>query len=172
VTVSQTAAQLRQDFDAAFAEAPVARDDRLQRVTAIATADALLAVAVESLSGVHRLPSIVRLPGAHPSVAGLATIEGAFVPVFGLAAILGQTDDLAACRWLALCHGRRIGLAFVRFDGVANARLPEAASARRQPLASRILVDGIERTLIDIAPIVERIASATASTPRHHGDGT
>jgi purine-binding chemotaxis protein CheW len=173
VSAALTAAQLRQAFDSAFAEAAQPRDEDVERVAAIGCGDALLAIAVRDVSGVHRLPPLVRLPGAHAAVAGLGIVEGALVPVFDLAAILGWAPDLAACRWLALCHARRIGLAFARFDGVASVRLPEAApAARRQPLASRFLVDGIERTLIDIAPIVELIAQATGSTPRPNGDRT
>jgi purine-binding chemotaxis protein CheW len=100
------------------------------RVTA---AGARYALDLRWLRGVRTLHRLARLPQAPPHVAGLVGHEGAVVPVFYLAAVLGAPLAALPERGQALVLGRDGDLVAVAVDEVGETRAVSAAEILEVP---------------------------------------
>ncbi len=124
--MSDAALELRRAFDAGFAASPPTPEDRVDLLLIRVGQDSL-ALRVAELSGVALCPRLEPVPQAtpQPGLVGLAGLRGALVPVYALAALLGNAGTCSAGRWLALCGTREpLGLAFDELQGFL--RLPRS----------------------------------------------
>jgi chemotaxis signal transduction protein len=126
-----TAQELRDAFDAAFArpaEAPAT--DRVS-LLALRVAGERVAVRVLETAGLIPARPIVPVPSRRPELLGVSGVRGAVVPIFSLARLLGRADD-AAPGWLVLAGegADRVGLAVATFE-----RHLVAAAAELRPAA-------------------------------------
>ncbi|MBL8795486.1 MAG: chemotaxis protein CheW [Planctomycetia bacterium] len=171
--VQSAAALLRQEFDAAFAEAPRASVD--------AAFEDFLGIRVAGQPYALRALEIIRwsahctllpLPASQPDFLGLAGWQGELLPVYSLAALLGHGREAGEGRWLAVCgREQRLGLAIAGFDGflrvARGAVFGLGAPERRHDHVQEALrfADGIRhvvRVSSMIAAIGQQLAAAAS----------
>lgn len=93
----------------------------------IRTSGHALALTLDDLQGVRRLPKTVKLPGSPPSLMGLGGLEGRFLPIYRLSALLRSMPG--ADNWILLVKGKEpIGLSFEQLDGLTVGRQSERFS--------------------------------------------
>jgi chemotaxis signal transduction protein len=126
LSVVSKAAELRNAFDRARA-APLSSGtaEQAENLLAIRVSGDAYALKVGEISGLATDRKIVAVPTPIPELLGVASIRGALVPVYSLAALLGYGAETEQARWLALC-GREesFALAFRDFEGYL--RVPQA----------------------------------------------
>ena len=159
---SSRAAELRREFDQAFADPPplaAAPGVNLLAVHIAAQPYALRLTQIDHLLADRR---IVPVPSPMPELAGLLGFRGAIVPVYALGPLLGY-GAAAASRWVVLVGGAEpLGLAFDGFEGhlqVAPADLapvPAGSAARRHVPELCRTPQGIW-PLLDLASVLEEI---------------
>lgn len=157
-------AALRQQFDEAFAQVPAGEEQALESLLAVRCGGARYAVRVTEIAAL--IVDVRITPVATPltELLGIAGIRGAIVPVYDLAAILGQAADVPP-RWIALAgSGTLVALAFAGLERhlrVPADRIVVQGSAATAPQHSREVVtlpDG-GRPIISIASVLEAIES-------------
>ncbi len=113
------AAELRNDFDSARA-LPFSTQaaERAEGLLAIRVCGDAYAIKASEISGLARDRRIIAFPSPILEALGMASIRGALVPVYSLAALLGYTADTEQPRWLVLCGAENpVAFAFNDFDG-------------------------------------------------------
>jgi len=164
---SARAAQLRREFDRAFAEPP--RAEALEAPVALlalrAGTDSCV-VRLSDMQGLLARPTIVPLPGPLPELLGLAGVRGALIPVFSLAALRGHPAGDAAPPWIMLVEADGpVGLAFeemlgyVTLDHSEVAALPRGRGATETQAAR---VGDALRPLIDVSSLVAELKRRAA----------
>lgn len=154
------AAELRQAFDRSFAEAPAADAALFDDFLAIRLgADPHLLPLAEvarllPLRGLTRLPSPT--PGAAPELLGIVGIAGAVVPVYDLRVLLGYPAGEPP-RWIVVCAGAPLALAFDAFDGQLRHPREAGPSTRAQVLRTA----GQARPVVAVASILANIKART-----------
>jgi len=110
------AAQLRHEFDRAFAQ-PI-RDDETEEedLLGIRVGEQACAIRLSEIAGVHVGKKITRVPGAHVALRGIAGFRGSLLPVYDLQLLLGHAGAEAP-RWLVVAAAAPIALGFSTFDG-------------------------------------------------------
>lgn len=162
-SMSVTAAELRQRFDASFAAPRVAASDDLADYLAIQVAGANYAIQVSDLAGMEFDRKIVSLPTGQTSLLGIAGIQGHLVPVYSLALILGHQPRESESRWLALVgNDERIGLAFDELHGhirVSRSRVyaPPEGAQLSDHIGAALRIEDEVRYVVDIASVVETL---------------
>jgi purine-binding chemotaxis protein CheW len=102
---------LRRAFDSAFAVEPAAATERVDLV-AVRAGGRSFAVRVSDFAGVVPFRGVAPVPCDEPAMLGLAAVRGAPLPVYDLAALLGD-GSVEAPRWMLLSAGtNRVALAF------------------------------------------------------------
>ena len=175
--VSERAAQLRRDFDRAFAEPPARRPEAPVDLLAIRLGTQPYALRLAEVAGLFVDKKLTRLPNSRPEFLGLAGFRGSVVPVYDLRLLLGHAGA-AAPRWLVTAAAGVVALAFDGFDG--HLRLPQEAIAQPQRSAAvrrhvRGLVQagaerspaaaGLLRPIVDLASVLEAIGQGAAAPP-------
>lgn len=155
-------AELRRSFDAPFARPAETHAAGVDKLLAIRVGTISYALRLTEISGLARHCGLVRLPSPAPHLLGIKALEGALVPVFDLASILGlsissnsinptnsadpakpentakSADEL---RWLFTCYGTStpVALAFADLEGYVDAEHEAASDAPDAPqlLAAR-----------------------------------
>jgi purine-binding chemotaxis protein CheW len=167
-----TAADLRRDFDSAFAAPMASRVVDVVDLLALRLGGQAVAVRLADITGVLARPRIVRLPSTTPHLLGLAGIRGRVVPVFHLAALLGHHDDSDELRWLLLCGvDEPVALAFASFEGhlrVARTELSHAPHVDVTAPDAELLVhtsSGL-RTVLALRAVVHTLRPASLLSRR------
>jgi len=158
---SRTAAQLRHDFDSAFAEA--ARE-------ATQAQDDFLAIRIGADTHALRLAEIVHLmnltawtplPGPLPAMLGVIGFRGAIVPVYDLRLLLGYPAQEPP-RWSVVVGDPPVALAFDAFEG--HLRLAQAAHVRqadgeaaRRHVRELLHTGDMIRPVVAVASLLEAI---------------
>jgi purine-binding chemotaxis protein CheW len=150
--VSERAAELRREFDRAFAEpfrpGTTAREDLLgMRAGAQAYAIRLCEIA-----GLHAGKKITRVPGSDTALCGIAGFRGALLPVYDLQALLGHSSAETP-RWLVIAAAAPIALAFEAFEGHLRASRDEIVPQSVRPEVPRYARE-LVRTKNFIGPIL------------------
>ena len=156
---SSSAAQLRRDFDRAFAEPPRARRAASVDLLAIRLRGDPYALRLAGIAGLFADKPLTRLPGSAREFLGLAGFRGSVVPVYDLRALLGDARGDAP-RWLVVSSGSAVALAFDGFDGylklpperIARPAPGEPARAHVHELARS--ADGALRPLVDLGSVL------------------
>ena len=110
-----TAARLRREFDASFADPPHARMEGAVDLLEIRIGAEQVALYTDSISAVRVGIQVTPVPTPVPSLLGIASADGQIVAVHDLAKVLrfGQQQEP---RWLASVRGHAIAFAFTAFD--------------------------------------------------------
>jgi purine-binding chemotaxis protein CheW len=152
------ALQLRQDFDRAFAQ-PVRVDEAEEEdLLGIRVGEQACAIRLSEIAGIHVGKKVMRVPGAHAALLGIAGFRGSLVPVYDLQLMLGHARG-AAPRWLVVAAAAPIALAFATFDGrlrVARGEiLPHAKHADMPQYAQSVVrAAGVVRPILHLPSIL------------------
>lgn len=164
-------AELRASFDAAFALAPPEASAASIGLLAIRVGKDGYAIRMTDLSDVQAARRVVPLPGGRSELIGLAGIRGRLVPVYSLAALLGQAET-QAWTWLAICGTEQpIGLTFDELEGYLQASpadLYAAAESERSRGHVREVLrkDGTTTMVVSADSIVGMLRGAIDSSKR------
>ena len=158
---SKSVAELRLEFDNAFAASPAGAGEVRESLIALRVAGEALAVKTLHITGVTKGRRIVPVPSRVPGLLGLTALRGAVLPVYDLAALLGL-PAAGEGSWLLLTTPETpIGLTFDEFEGqieIERACLYESdSSGSRKHLRLIAKVGAAHRAVIDIPGIVEEI---------------
>jgi len=164
---SARAAELRREFDRAFAEP--ARAEAVEAPVPLlalrAGADSCL-VRLSDMQGLLARPTIVPLPGPLPELLGLTGVRGALLPVFSLAALRGQAAGGAVPPWMIVVEADGpVGLAFEEMLGYVTLKRSEVASLPRGSGAAETQaarVGDTLRPLIDVSSLVAELKRRAA----------
>jgi purine-binding chemotaxis protein CheW len=114
--IAERAAQLRRDFDRAFAE-PIRFDETLKEdFLAIRAGGRPFAIRLSEISGLFADKTITPVPGGHPALRGIAGFRGTMLPAYDLQILLGLPGAQSP-RWLMIAKAQPVALAFEAFDG-------------------------------------------------------
>jgi chemotaxis signal transduction protein len=161
-------AELRASFDNAFALPPETTAITSIGLLAIGVGTAGYAIRMTELSDVQAARKVVPLPGARPEMLGLAGIRGRLVPVYSLAALLGQAVT-RAWTWLAICGTEQpIGLTFDELEGYVQASPADLVPAAgvegsRSHVRELLRKDGRVAMVVSAASIVAMLRNASGS---------
>lgn len=165
-----SARALREEFDRGFAQAPVPSVSGMQRLLAIQAGMPCL-LRLSAIQGIYTDRVLLPLPSRLPELLGVTGLRGQLVPVFDLAALLGQ-PPAAAPRWLVLAGGgAALGLAFSALDAhvlaapdqflaADNMNNMQAGPVRHVEQAVR-MEDGL-LPLIDLAGLADELTRRAA----------
>ena len=146
------AAQLRRDFDRAFAE-PIRVDTTEEEdLLGIRVGEQACAIRLSEIAGVHMGKKVTRVPGSHAALWGIAGFRGSLLPVYDLQVLLGY-DRAVAPRWLVIAAAAPIALAFATFDGRLRVARREILPRTKQTGMTQYARD-VVRTANGIRPIL------------------
>jgi chemotaxis signal transduction protein len=132
-TATERVAEMRRDFDRAFAE-PVHFDTAAtENLLAIRMGAQSCAIRLSEITGLFADKKITRVPGGGAALLGIAGFRGALLPVYSLQALLGQSGDSpgpGTPRWLVIAAAAPAALAFEAFEGQLRV-LPDAILPRQ-----------------------------------------
>jgi chemotaxis signal transduction protein len=113
--------ELRRAFDSGFASKRAAPAEHVDLI-ALRAGDRSYAVRISEVGSVVPFRSVAPLPCDEPAMLGIAAVRGTAVPVYDLAALVGD-GAARAPRWMLLSGGAdRVALAFDEIE--AYLRLP------------------------------------------------
>jgi len=153
--------ELRRAFDSAFAAEPVAPAERVGLIALRAGARSY-AVRTSDVASVVAAGAIVPLPCDDPALLGLAAVRGTPLPVYDLAALLGE-GAAKAPRWMILSHGPdRLALAFDELEGYLRVPLADIVAAAPDPAAPLAAPELVRagsslRSVVSVASVVRRV---------------
>ncbi len=162
-SMSSRAEELRQAFDALFASPANLEMPEDAALLAIRVAGHPYAVRATGLAGVQLAGRIVPMLGRLPEMMGLVVLEGALVPVYGLAPLLSLGPSSRDSRWLLSCgSASALALAVDHFEGCL--RVPESDVYRadggasvREYIHEAVQTESGVRAIVDTALIVRAI---------------
>jgi chemotaxis signal transduction protein len=148
-------AGLRRDFDRSFAEPARQHDDEYAELLAVHAGGRPYALRLAQAGGVYYDRPVTPLPGPQPALLGVVGFNGAIVPVYDLAALLGHPVP-GRPRWLVLASGAPpLALAFHDLDG--HVRVPASAivgetdgHSGRGVLLGMVALPGGTRPIVDL----------------------
>jgi chemotaxis signal transduction protein len=160
-TIANTAAELRNEFDRAYAISLSAdQSEQAENLLAIRLGGDLYALRVSEIIGLAKDRKIIPLPGPIPELLGVAGIRGGLVSVYSLAALLGYGLNGSSGQWLALCGTEEpVGLAFSDFEGyikVPFAQVYAQNNVREHVKDVARAADSI-RAIVNISSILDTI---------------
>jgi chemotaxis signal transduction protein len=127
-------AELRTVFDRTRA-APFrsGAEEQMESLLSISVSRDAYAIKVSEISGLATDRKIVAFPSPISELLGVASIRGALVPVYSLAALLGYGIESGQVRWLALCGTEELfALAFSDFEGYVRISSRQLYSAEQK----------------------------------------
>jgi purine-binding chemotaxis protein CheW len=160
--ITQRAAELRADFDRAFAE-PVRLDATpRENLLAIRVGTEACAIHLADIAGLFADKKITRVPGDASALLGIAGFRGAIVPVFNLQSLLGQPAN-GTPRWLVMAAAAPVAFAFDAFEGqlrvTPDAIVPGPARAQTRTYARQFVqTQSNVRPIIHLPSIVDAIS--------------
>lgn len=169
--VTERAAELRRDFDRAFAE-PVRLDPAAkEELLSIRVGGQACALRLSEISGLFVDKKITRVPGGNAALRGIAGFRGALLPVYDLPALLGH-GGTPARRWLVIAAAAPVALAFDAFERQLRASrdeiLPQPARSETSGFAREIVrAQTFIGPILHLPSILEAIkASRMAAAPK------
>ncbi|GAB7037007.1 MULTISPECIES: chemotaxis protein CheW [Catenuloplanes] len=160
--------QLRASFDRSFADPPREQVVQFHDLLAITVAGRRYALRLAQSAGLFPNRRVTPLPGPIAALLGVAGFRGSIVPVYSLAAVLGQPPQPES-RWLVLASGEpAVALAFEALDG--HLRIPAAEVIEEQiGHGPRGCLRGIVQRPEGARPIVDVAAVRAAIQALTHG---
>lgn len=158
--------QLRREFDAAFASEPAPPVARVDLVV-VRAGEASYAVRVSEIAAVVPLGGMARVPCDEPAFLGIAAFRGGAVPLYDVAALLGD-GAARAPRWMLLAGGEdRVALAFDELGEYLSAT-PEQLVAAARPGAAGHERGELVRAGASLRPVIS-LASVRTELGRRLG---
>jgi chemotaxis signal transduction protein len=153
------ARNLRDAFDRAFAEAPIAAAEIVHDFVGICLGAESYAVALDEIAGIVPAGRIVSLPSRAGELLGVTSLRGAIVPVYNIALLLGEPAHKEITRWLLVAgEDNPVAFGFERFDGflrVTDAQLSAAdESAAKAHVRAVVMAEGQYRPVISVRSMV------------------
>lgn len=167
--VQGKAAELRRDFDRAFAHLLRADAGQVDDYLAIRLRGDPHVLPLAEVARLAPLPALVRYSSAVPEWLGLAGVADAVVPVYDLGLLLGYPAG-GPCRWMVACRAAPVALAFDGFDGqFRHPRDLEAhpAGAGPSPTVDVLRSSGQVRSVVSIGRILAAIKSLVPDGALH-----
>ena len=163
------AADLRKAFDRAFAEPPAPEAEAAADYLGIRVGGSAYAVALSEIGAVFADKMIAPLPSGAAELLGVAGVRGDVVPVFSLAALIGQSGGGdAKPRWLVLARGGHAGFAFDTLDG--HLRIPLASIAPAASPKSFVQANAVigkeARPIVSIASLMDHLEKRAGQNGR------
>ena len=153
------AADLRKAFDHAFAEPPPPEAEASADYLGIRIGGTAYAVALSEIGAVFADKTVAPLPSGAGELLGMAGVRGDVVPVFGLAALIGQAGGDDRPRWLVLARAGHAGFAFDALDG--HLRIPLAsitpAASPGGFIQANAVIGKEARPIVSIASLMEHL---------------
>lgn len=147
---------LRAQFDRAFAHAPAPPPDQRHALLAIRAGVAPYAIRLAEIGGLHADRRVLALPGRLPELRGVTAIRGQIVPVYDLAALLGQ-EAAPEPRWLVLVAARQpLALAFDQFEAHISAAAGQLLDGGADGQAA-LRHQGLVRPVLDLPSLTTDI---------------
>jgi purine-binding chemotaxis protein CheW len=151
------AAELRREFDRAFAEPIQLGQTRTEDFLAIRMGGQPCAIRLSEISGLFADKKITRVPGGHAALRGIAGFRGAMLPVYDLQMLIGRGGSQAP-RWLVIGKAAPVALAFDGFERQLRvspeAIMPQSARAGMQTCARDYLhTPDFSGPIIDLAAV-------------------
>lgn len=144
---------LRRAFDSAFAMEPAAATERVDLV-ALRAGVRSFAVRVSDLAGVVPYRGVVPVPCDEPALVGIAAVRGAPLPVYDLAALLGD-GSVQAPRWMLLSDGtNRVALAFDEIEEYLRVPREQLITASQRGRATPSAASELVRNGSSMRPVV------------------
>ncbi|MBV9993904.1 MAG: chemotaxis protein CheW [Caulobacteraceae bacterium] len=145
--LAEQARQLRNDFDAGFAEAARGDDAVLADLLTLRAEGEPYALRLAEIAGLFADRKITPLPGGRAGLLGCAVFRGSIAPVYDLHALLGHAAA-APPHWLALAAQAPVAFAFEAFEGHRSVRqgaiLPREAGDFSRPFIRDFVSEGQE----------------------------
>jgi chemotaxis signal transduction protein len=164
--------ELRRAFDSSFADPPPAVDRAREDLLDVRVGSAAYALRVSEVSGLFADTRITPVPTFVPELLGVAGFRGSVLPVYSLAALLGQSVDAGATpRWLVVAAGAQVGLAFDEFRGHVRVRrdavVPQAHRGAAMPHVRDLVVVGHDaRPIVSVTSVLDAIAARARTATR------
>ncbi len=128
------------------------------------------ALPLARLSGVVPLPRLTPLPGAPPSVIGLAHVQGRTLTVVGLGVLLGHPPQPTRLGALVDVGGEAFALGVAGLEGVrpmwpeGEDAVPAAVSAEARRLIDSVGPGGVCR--VDLNRLIEDLLKSDTPAPK------
>src|SRR4051812_29595626 len=119
-------AELRAEFDSAFARRSAPEGSELTDVLALRIGEDAVVLRLSDLAEVIAHPVLTPVPTTVPALIGLAAGRGYPIGVFDLGLLLGRRP--VKPRWLVRAAVEPVGLTFEHFDGYQRISLESAGS--------------------------------------------
>lgn len=152
-TLHWSAAQLRDDFDQAFAEPLPGPPAQRDRFLAVQLAGDPHVIRLAEIANLLPLEALTALPCAVPALMGLTGFRGAILPVYDLRQMLGYTAQDPP-RWMVIASGARVALAFDAVDSLLDPPAHALAASAAEEAPRRSHVRGVLRSGATARPIV------------------
>lgn len=161
------AAELRFAFDRGFAAPLRAGLAERHGFLAIRVGTRAFAIRLSEVAGLFVDRKITRVPGTDAALLGIAGFRGALIPVYGLAALLGESGA-SGPRWLVTAVAAPVAFGFDGFEGhvavAADAIVPQQASASMRDYAPAFIqAESTVRPVICFAAIVAALGKGRHS---------
>jgi purine-binding chemotaxis protein CheW len=108
--------ELKQRFDAAFADPPPSAADEPEDLLVIAVSSERYLLRLREIEGLYLDRAITPVPSPLADLLGVTDFRGELVAVYDLGALLGYPRTQAT-RYLARMPNRGVGFAFEHFEG-------------------------------------------------------
>jgi purine-binding chemotaxis protein CheW len=113
--VTERAAELRREFDRAFAEPVRIEQAAKEDLLGIRVGGLACALRLSEIGGLFVDRKMTRVPGSDAALRGIVGFRGALLPVYDLATLLGRTAPETP-RWLVIAAGAPVAFAFDAFE--------------------------------------------------------
>jgi chemotaxis signal transduction protein len=164
--LTRRVSELRDDFDATFAEASRETDEAPQRFLAIAANGLPYAFRLSEISGVAVDRRATPVPGPLPELLGLTGVRGHLVPVYSLAALLGVPPPASPPRWLVLLEQEQLALAIEHLEGYVFGRRDDVMPSSSNDAGHCPETLRLEKSsfgILSVPSLVKRITARVAS---------
>jgi chemotaxis signal transduction protein len=172
--IAHRAAQLRRDFDRAFAQPIQVDTTEEEDLLGIRVGGQACAIRLSEIASVHVGKKVTRVPGSHAALCGIAGLRGSLLPVYDLQQLLGHARAEAP-RWLVIAAAAPMGLAFATFDGCLRVPLRDVLLQAKQADAMQYTHDVVRtaagiRPILHLPSILEALDAAGTKTPTERSD--
>jgi chemotaxis signal transduction protein len=159
-----SAAQLRREFDAAFAQ-PIASEPQAREDLLLIRADGHeLVLRTSEIAGIQQCPPLTSLPSTHSALCGLVGVRGTLVAVYGIATLLGGSTPAKGSGWIVMCReDRSAALLFDELVGHASVPREAIHTALASDGGGELVdLDGVHRAVLSVPALLARIRGTTA----------
>jgi len=162
---AQSAARLREAFDASFAVPFSPADDGTLDLLLARVASEIVAIPARETAGIRRCPPLTLLPSGNPALCGIAGVRGTLVAVYSLASLANLGPAPSSGGWIVACAGDpSAALLFEALVGHARVgnhaiKAPSTTTGEhgRAVTGEVVQIEGVTRSLLRVPPLLETL---------------